>query len=258
MYRLFVVLAGLLLGVVSPALGQQSQLKIGVLLPLTGPFGPYGASARSGLDWVKSRWPVVNLQGQPFTTVFVPADTQGAPAVYQAELQKLVERERVALVLDPLAEFGLEGLVNTAVPLYRAGCRMAPRATDSNVFCTPAWSAPPAARSEAIERRAANAVRRQSIPQGVKQEVDRFAATTGSSEWPPFAATVTVELAAGVFQLLSEAQSLDPGALRQASLARGIARILDPLQTPNPDPQGCDSCSCSVQSCKTKCPNKCK
>jgi len=256
MHRLFVVLAGLLLGAANPVFAQPAELKIGVLLPLTGPFGSYGVSAQSGLEWVKSRWAVVNLQGQPFRTVFVTADTQGAPAVYQVELQKLVERQRVALVLDPLAEFGLEGLINTAIPLYRAGCRMAPRATDSNVFCAPAWSAPPAARSEAIERRAANAVRRQSIPQGVKQEVDRFAATSGSTEWPPFAATVTVELAANVFQVLSGAPSLDPGALQRASLARGIAQVLDPL-TPNPDPQGCD-CNCSVQACKTKCPNRCK
>ena len=74
--------------------GQRgdSGTSIGVLLPLSGPYGRFGQMAKKGLD--------LAFDGTPISLLF--ADTQGKASLAGAEARRLIDEEKVALLLGPV------------------------------------------------------------------------------------------------------------------------------------------------------------
>ena len=76
----------------SEAQRGDSQTSIGVLLPLSGPYGRFGQMAKKGLD--------LAFDGTAVSLLF--ADTQGKASLAAAEARRLIDEEKVALLLGPV------------------------------------------------------------------------------------------------------------------------------------------------------------
>lgn len=99
-------LAGSALMVVAraPAFAQSPPVKIGLLTVKTGPLATGGILMEQGVrTFLKSRGNV--LAGRPVELVV--ADTGGNPAGARTKAQELVERDRVDLIMGPIAAFEL-------------------------------------------------------------------------------------------------------------------------------------------------------
>jgi branched-chain amino acid transport system substrate-binding protein len=82
------------------ALGQAKPLKLGVLLPLSGPFSALGAYTREGLElYLKEH--NNQLGGRAVTVVY--GDDTNNPAVGLTQLRRLVEQEHVDVLFGPVA-----------------------------------------------------------------------------------------------------------------------------------------------------------
>src|SRR5438105_13304577 len=84
------------------ALAQQEPLRIGFLTVRTGPLAAGGRQMEEGINlFLKER--NNTLSGRKVQITF--ADTAGQPAQAKTKAQELVERERVHIIVGPLATF---------------------------------------------------------------------------------------------------------------------------------------------------------
>ena len=112
------VFAVLALSWVLDAAAQTAPLRIGFLTVRTGPLAAGGRQMEEGINlFLKER--NATLAGRKVEIVF--ADTAGQPALAKTKVQELVERDRVQVVIGPLATFEAlaidEYMLNAKVPL---------------------------------------------------------------------------------------------------------------------------------------------
>jgi Periplasmic binding protein len=88
----------------APAIAQTAPIKIGLLTVKVGPLAQGGIQMEQGvLTFLKE----TNYTIAGRKVDFISADTGGAPAGAKTKAQELVERDKVDLVLGPLATFEL-------------------------------------------------------------------------------------------------------------------------------------------------------
>src|SRR5579863_9339323 len=88
----------------SPAVAQAEPFKIGLLTVKTGPLAQGGIQMEQGvLTYLKEK----NYTMAGRKVDFVSADTGGNPAGTKTKAQELVERDKVDVILGPLAAFEL-------------------------------------------------------------------------------------------------------------------------------------------------------
>ena len=87
-----------------PAVAQAAPFKLGLLTVKTGPLAAGGIQMEQGvLTYLKER--DYTLGGRKVD--FISGDTGGNPAGTKAKAQELVERDKVDVILGPLAAFEL-------------------------------------------------------------------------------------------------------------------------------------------------------
>jgi len=90
--------------VAMPAVAQPTPFKLGLLTVKTGPLAQGGIQMEQGvLTWLKQHG---NMMGGRKVD-FISADTGGNPAGTKTKAQELVERDKVDVILGPLAAFEL-------------------------------------------------------------------------------------------------------------------------------------------------------
>ncbi len=88
----------------APAIAQAAPIKIGLLTVKTGPLAQGGIQMEQGaLTFLKE----TNYTMAGRKVDFVSADTGGAPAGAKIKVQELVERDKVDVIIGPLAAFEL-------------------------------------------------------------------------------------------------------------------------------------------------------
>src|SRR6201987_4764704 len=88
----------------SPAVAQAEPFKIGLLTVKTGPLAQGGIQMEQGvLTFLKEK----NYTMAGRKVDFISADTGGNPAGTKTKAQELVERDKVDVILGPLAAFEL-------------------------------------------------------------------------------------------------------------------------------------------------------
>jgi branched-chain amino acid transport system substrate-binding protein len=88
----------------APAIAQPAPVKIGLLTVKTGPLAQGGNQMEQGvLTYLKE----TNYTIGGRKVEFVSADTGGAPAGAKTKVQQLVERDKIDVLLGPLATFEL-------------------------------------------------------------------------------------------------------------------------------------------------------
>ena len=87
-----------------PAIAQAAPFKLGLLTVKTGPLAQGGIQMEQGvLTWLKQH---NNMMGGRKVD-FISADTGGKPAGTKTKAQELIERDKVDVILGPLAAFEL-------------------------------------------------------------------------------------------------------------------------------------------------------
>ncbi|HWE77445.1 MAG TPA: ABC transporter substrate-binding protein [Pseudolabrys sp.] len=87
-----------------PAIAQSAPFKLGLLTVKTGPLAQGGIQMEQGvLTWLKQH---NNTMGGR-KVEFISADTGGKPAGTKTKAQELIERDKVDVILGPLAAFEL-------------------------------------------------------------------------------------------------------------------------------------------------------
>jgi branched-chain amino acid transport system substrate-binding protein len=102
----------------APAIAQASPFKIGLLTVKTGPLAQGGIQMEQGIvAFLKEK--ANTLGGRKIQ--FISADTGGNPAGAKAKTQELIERDKVNVIIGPLAAFELLAILdyvrNTGTPL---------------------------------------------------------------------------------------------------------------------------------------------
>ena len=88
----------------TPALAQSAPVKVGLLTVKTGPLAQGGIQMEQGvITWLKEH--DYKMGGRKVE--FFSADTGGKPAGTKTKAQELVERDKVDVILGPLAAFEL-------------------------------------------------------------------------------------------------------------------------------------------------------
>src|SRR6202163_4854715 len=88
----------------APAIAQAAPFKLGLLTVKTGPLAQGGIQMEQGvLTFLKER--NYTIGGRKVD--FISADTGGNPAGTKTKAQELVERDKVDVILGPLAAFEL-------------------------------------------------------------------------------------------------------------------------------------------------------
>lgn len=88
----------------TPALAQSAPIKLGLLTVKTGPLAQGGIQMEQGvLTWLKEH----NNKMAGRKVEFFSADTGGKPAGTKTKAQELIERDKVDVILGPLAAFEL-------------------------------------------------------------------------------------------------------------------------------------------------------
>lgn len=78
----------------------KAEIKIGVLLPLTGPYARFGESV---LDGIACAIGLFDPCGSSYSkTQIVVRDTRGSPGIASQEVRELAEKEKVAAIIGPL------------------------------------------------------------------------------------------------------------------------------------------------------------
>src|SRR6185369_4268525 len=87
-----------------PAIAQAAPFKLGLLTVKTGPLAQGGIQMEQGvLTFLKEK----NNTMAGRKVEFFSADTGGSPAGTKTKVQELVERDKVDVILGPLAAFEL-------------------------------------------------------------------------------------------------------------------------------------------------------
>jgi branched-chain amino acid transport system substrate-binding protein len=93
----------------APAIAQASTFKIGLLTVKTGPLAQGGIQMEQGITtFLKEKGHT--LAGRKIE--FISADTGGNPAGAKTKAQELIERDKVSVILGPLAAFELLAIID--------------------------------------------------------------------------------------------------------------------------------------------------
>jgi len=88
----------------TPAIAQAAPFKLGLLTVKTGPLAQGGIQMEQGvITYLKEK----NYTMAGRKVEFFSADTGGSPAGTKTKVQELVERDKVDVILGPLAAFEL-------------------------------------------------------------------------------------------------------------------------------------------------------
>src|ERR1700746_1156539 len=87
-----------------PAIAQAAPFKIGLLTVKTGPLAQGGIQMEQGIS-VLLKQKNTPLAGRKIE--FISSDTGGNPAGAKTKAQELIERDKVNVILGPLAAFEL-------------------------------------------------------------------------------------------------------------------------------------------------------
>ncbi len=119
----------------APAVAQPAPVKIGLLTVKTGPLAQGGNQMEQGvLTYLKE----TNYTIGGRKVEFVSADTGGAPAGAKTKVQQLVERDKIDVLLGPLATFELyainDYIQQQKMPtMSSGGCRQSHAASAQSV-----------------------------------------------------------------------------------------------------------------------------
>ena len=94
------VLAGLLLGGGSPASGQKGPIKVGLLVPTTGPLSANGKDMVNGLELFFDEQKY-RLAGREVKLIV--EDDEGKPATGLTKARSLIESQNVNIIMGPLS-----------------------------------------------------------------------------------------------------------------------------------------------------------
>src|SRR5437899_11352294 len=98
----FLLSLAALAALLTEALAQSESLRVGFLTVRTGPLAAGGKQMEDGINlFLKER--NYTLSGRKVDIFF--ADTAGQPALAKTKTQELVEREKVHVIIGPLATF---------------------------------------------------------------------------------------------------------------------------------------------------------
>jgi branched-chain amino acid transport system substrate-binding protein len=97
--RRFTIVLFALVCMAAPALGADKPVKVGILLELSGTFGPTGILALHGFQYYLQKQGG-KLGGQPVETVI--EDSAGDPATAITKVKKLVESDHVDMLVGPI------------------------------------------------------------------------------------------------------------------------------------------------------------
>src|SRR5712691_13356556 len=100
--RAFLVASALSAGMSGAALGQSEPLRLGFLSVRTGPLAAGGRQMEEGITLLLKQRNYM-LGGRK--VVLIVADTGGQPAQAKTRTQELVERDKVHVIIGPLATF---------------------------------------------------------------------------------------------------------------------------------------------------------
>ena len=123
----------------SPAVAQTEPFKLGLLTVKTGPLAQGGIQMEQGvLTFLKEK----NYTMAGRKVDFISADTGGNPAGTKTKAQELVERDKVDVILGPLAAFELS---RSAITSKSRRCRrsasrrptISPSARRTRFCCAP-------------------------------------------------------------------------------------------------------------------------
>jgi branched-chain amino acid transport system substrate-binding protein len=93
----------------APAIAQASPFKIGLLTVKTGPLSQGGIQMEQGIvTFLKEK--ANTLGGRKIE--FISADTGGNPAGAKTKTQELIERDKVNVIIGPLAAFELLAILD--------------------------------------------------------------------------------------------------------------------------------------------------
>ena len=101
-------------GTVTATAGLTGEVKIGVLLPLTGDLASYGEAARAAAQLAEqdiNAW--LQAAGAPFTIKMVIEDTQTDPTVAQQKFDTLVS-QGIKIILGPMTSAEVSALKDAA------------------------------------------------------------------------------------------------------------------------------------------------
>src|SRR5437868_13834257 len=102
MFRTFAFVFGLALAGLSAAQAQQDPLRLGFLTVRTGPLAAGGAQMEQGIQlFLKERNNMIAGRKVELSI----ADTGGNPAQAKTRAQELIERNKVHVIIGPLATF---------------------------------------------------------------------------------------------------------------------------------------------------------
>ncbi|NTV53578.1 MAG: ABC transporter substrate-binding protein, partial [Candidatus Firestonebacteria bacterium] len=90
-------------------LAPLNRHKLGCLLPLTGPYAPYGRALKQGLDLALQQINVKRSENDQL--VLVPMDSEANTALAVAGLKKLAEEEKVLAVIGPVLSASAKALL---------------------------------------------------------------------------------------------------------------------------------------------------
>src|SRR5256885_3782250 len=117
--RFFLSLAALA-ALSTGALAQSESLRIGFLTVRTGPLAAGGKQMEDGINlFLKER--NYTLSGRKVEIIF--ADTAGQPAQAKTKAQELVERDKVHVLVGPLATLEALAIDDYVLPAERSGER---------------------------------------------------------------------------------------------------------------------------------------
>lgn len=100
MRRILIIMTALLLAAaVAPAAAVAGPVKIGVILPITGPAAPYGEAALQGIRLAHEHQPTV--LGRPVKLLV--ADNRSDKIESSSAANRLIQRDEVTVIIGPLS-----------------------------------------------------------------------------------------------------------------------------------------------------------
>jgi ABC-type branched-subunit amino acid transport system substrate-binding protein len=90
-------------------LAPINRYKLGCMLPLSGPYAPYGKAIKQGLELAVQQVNIRRPEGEQITLVM--ADSESNTSVVLRELHRLVEEEKVMAVIGPALSVSVKAVL---------------------------------------------------------------------------------------------------------------------------------------------------
>ena len=97
------IMSGLLVFSVGCAKNDDGEIKIGVILPLTGPGAPYGQAEREGIELAINQFNAGGVVNGKRKIRLIIEDSKTEPASGVSAINKLIQLDKVKVVIGDLA-----------------------------------------------------------------------------------------------------------------------------------------------------------